>query len=290
MKNFLIPFLLIGFMAFGQKPSLGLQSIEAVNKEKDYVEAEMIFQTLKELFVKSDRFNILDRESLGLVHNEQEIQKQIGSINADVIRQGQIAGAKHIVGGKLMNLEYKEGKPKITLGGLLGDKSSDENKTSYTPVFSFSLNIIDAETSKTIHSKTFKSGSLSLNLFESSKQESFQSALKALEDNITKDFINNFFAESIDIVAIEDEENGEATMLLINVGNKNGAEKNDKLNVYLITTLDLNGEEVTREQEIAEIKIVAVEGDELSTAKVLDGGSELLSNFNTGETLICKSK
>ena len=131
MKNFLIPFLLFGFMAFGQKPSLGLQSIEAVNKEKDYVEAEMIFQTLKELFVKSDRFNILDRESLGLVHNEQEIQKQIGSINADVIRQGQIAGAKHIVGGKLMNLEYKEGKPKITLGGLLGDKSSDENKTSY---------------------------------------------------------------------------------------------------------------------------------------------------------------
>ena len=131
---------------------------------------------------------------------------------------------------------------------------------------------------------------MSLNLFESSKQESFQLALKALEDNITKDFIYKFFAESIDIVAIEDEKNGEATMLLINVGNKNGAEKNDKLNVYLITTLDLNGEELTREQEIAEIKIVAVEGDELSTAKVLDGGSELLSNFNAGETLICKSK
>ena len=162
MKMYLLPIFLISFMAFGQQPSIALQSIEAVNKEKDYVEAEMIFQKVKDLFVNTNRFRILDRESLGVVLDEQEIQKQITSLNADVVRQGQIAGAENIIGGKLISLEYKKvgGVAKKVNKLLFGKDSKQLDENLYRPVFTFSLNVINTETSETMNSHTFRVGTL----------------------------------------------------------------------------------------------------------------------------------
>ncbi|MGA9325912.1 MAG: CsgG/HfaB family protein [Salegentibacter sp.] len=293
MKMYLLPIFLISFMAFGQQPSIALQSIEAVNKEKDYVEAEMIFQKVKDLFVNTNRFRILDRESLGVVLDEQEIQKQITSLNADVVRQGQIAGAENIIGGKLISLEYKKvgGVAKKVNKLLFGKDSKQLDENLYRPVFTFSLNVINTETSETMNSHTFRVGTLDTkSLGGISRQEAFQNALNSLEDEIRRDFIDEFLAEAIAVVNVEEEKNGEATVLLIHTGNASGAEENDKYKVYQISSYNLDGREIKREKEIAQIKILDVEGDELSTAEVLNGGGDVLENFKAGEKLICKSE
>ena len=293
MKMYLLPIFLISFIALGQQPSIALQSIEAVNKEKDYVEAEMIFQKVKDLFVNTNRFRILDRESLGVVLDEQEIQKQITSLNADVVRQGQIAGAENIIGGKLISLEYKKvgGVAKKVNKLLFGKDSKQLDENLYRPVFTFSLNVINTETSETMNSQTFRVGTLDTkSLGGISKQEAFQNALNSLEDEIRRDFIDEFLAEAIAVVNVEEEKNGEATVLLIHTGNASGAEENDKYRVYQISSYNLDGREIKREKEIAQIKILDVEGDELSTAQVLNGGGDVLENFKAGEKLICKSE
>ena len=92
------------------------------------------------------------------------------------------------------------------------------------------------------------------------------------------------------MVNVEEEKNGEATVLLIHTGNASGAEENDKYKVYQISSYNLDGREIKREKEIAQIKILDVEGDELSTAEVLNGGGDVLENFKAGEKLICKSE
>lgn len=293
MKTLLLAMLMVSSMGFAQEPNIGLQSFEAVDKAEDYVEAEMLFQKVKELFVKSNRFRILDRESLGIVLDEQEIQKQITSINAEVVNQGQIAGAENIVGGKLISLDYKEvkGAGKVFTDLVFGKNGNETDEILYRPVLTFSLNIISTESSETIHSETFDVGTFNTkSLGGTTKQEAFKNALNSLEDQITRDFINKFLAEKIAVLGIEEEENGEAKMLLINTGNSSGAEKDDKFKVYHISVLSVNDREIKREKEIGEIQIVDVEGEELSTAKVIKGGPELLSNFHAGETLICKTE
>ena len=293
MKSYLLPIFLFSIMAFGQQPSIGLQSIEAVDKENDYLEAEIIFQKVKDLFVNTNRFRILDRESLGVVLDEQEIQKQISSINADVVRQGQIAGAEHIVGGKLISLDYKEVKgASKKIGELIFGKDSKQiDENLYRPIFTFSLDVISTETSETIGSHTFKVGTLDLKSVGAlSKQEAFQNALNSLEDEIRTNFIYEFLAEAIAVVNIEKEKNGQATLLLINTGDSSGAAENDQYTVYHISSYNVDGRELKREKEIAQIKIIDVEGDELSIAEVLNGGEKILENFKAGEKLICKSK
>lgn len=276
-KNLIVSLLLlfISFSCFAQeKPTIGLQSIRALNPSKDYIEAELVFQKVKEILVNSRSFSVLDRESLGIVLTEQEIQREITSINAKVVDQGRVAGAESVVGGKLINVEYK---------ALL---KSELRRAA----ISFSLDIIDVETSQTLETETFKIGLLNpRNVGGVTNQEAFNTALKLLTKKI-ESFLNKFIAKSIAILSIEEQKNGVAKMILINTGKATGAKKNSRISIYELSTVAVGPLTTQREQWIADIKIDAVEGDELSTAIVTKGGKELLEKFNSQAKLICRSK
>ncbi|GAA3614886.1 CsgG/HfaB family protein [Flavivirga amylovorans] len=294
MKIYFLPFLLFSTLVFSQQTSLGLQSIQASNQD-DYLEAEMLFQKLKEITVGTNRFVVLDRETLGIALSEQEIQKQITSINAQIIAaQGKIEGAGDIMGGKLIKVQYKDGGLLNKVGGLGGKKKNTVNdvasKLYFRAIFSFSLYVISTETSETLHSKTFNVGILDKNPGGASKQEAFQAALKTLESKIKKEFINEYFPEEIAILRVEKEVKGEAETILINTGKSSGTKKNDRFEIFQISVENLGGEELRREKKIAEVKVTAVEGKALSLAKVSSGGGELLKSINDGEKLICKLK
>lgn len=276
IKNiFIILIALIGALAYGQeKPTIGLQSIQALNPSKDYIEAELTFQKIKKLFVDSRSFSVLDRESLGIVLDEQTIQTQITSINAQVVDQGKIIGAQYIVGGKLTRVEYKEflGTGLIRAG------------------IEFSIEILDTETSQTLETETFKVSLLNpKNPGGASNLEGFNSALKLREKNI-RSFLNKFISKSIAILSIEEQKKGAAKRILINTGKATGAKKNAKISIYEVSSFTIGEKTTKREQWIADIKIDTVEGDELSTAIVTKGGKALLEKFNTQAKLICKSK
>ncbi|MDC6366668.1 MULTISPECIES: CsgG/HfaB family protein [Flavobacteriaceae] len=283
MKKYLFVILLASSWIYGQESTIGLQSITSYNPTKDYVEAELIFQKIKEILVNSRNFEVLDRESLGIVLTEQEIQKQITSINAKVVDQGKIAGAQYIIGGKLIGLEYKKAI------NLL-QKSKVAGQTLQRAVFSFSVDILDTESSKTLETKTFKVGTLNTKSIGGlTKIEAFQAALKALTKDLEK-FLNKFIAKSVAIVSIEEEKGGAAKKILLNTGEANGAKKNDKLGIYELSTVTIGNKQTQREKWVADVKIEAIEGEELSTAMVVKGGKELLDKFNSQKTLICKSK
>lgn len=284
MKKCLIPLLFVSLFAFGQKSTIGLQSIKSSNSSKDHFEAEMVFQKIKEVLVNSRSFNVLDRESLGIVLTEQEIQKQITSINAKVVDQGRIAGAQNVIGGKLISIEYK----KVSLKNPFS-KSKASKQTPLRAVFSFSVDILDTETSSTLETKTFKVGTLNTkSLGGLTEQEAFQNALNSLTNDLEK-FLNRFVAKSIAILSIEEEKAGAAKKVLINTGQADGAEKNDKISIYELSTVTIGDRQTQREKWIADIKINAVEGNELSIATVVKGGKELLDKFNAQAKLICKS-
>ncbi|WP_394747145.1 CsgG/HfaB family protein [Spongiimicrobium salis] len=282
MKKCLLPLFFISCFALAQKPTMALQSFEAANRDSHYAEAEILFQKIKQVFVNSKRFSILDRESLGIVLDEQEIQKQITSINAKVVEQGRIAGAEHVIGGKLLSLEYKKVKPKII------GKSKD---LLFRASFVFSIDIISTETSETIQTQTFKKGVLDLKSYGGiTEREAFQNALNSIDKKIKK-YLNEFLPTAINIVTIEEQNDKKgAQTLLINAGTAGGVKKNDKLTVHEITIMNIGGKDTKREKWIADLKIKAVEGEELSIAQVTKGGKELLKKLNDNAVLICKLK
>jgi len=283
MKKRLLFILFVSSLTYGQQETIGLQSIKSLNPETDYVEAEMIFQKVKEVLVNSRNFEVLDRESLGIVLTEQEIQKQITSINARVVDQGKIAGAKNIVGGKLINVTYKKALDLLK-------KSKIEGQALQRAVFSFSIDIIDTETAQTLETKNFKIGVLNpKSLGGLTKQDAFLNALQSLTKDLEK-FLNKFIAKPIAIVSIEEEKGGTAKKILINTGAANGATKNSKISIYELSMVTIGDRQTQREKWVADIKINAIEGDELSTATVIKGGKALLDKFNSQATLICKSK
>ncbi|PCJ91950.1 MAG: hypothetical protein COA50_16000 [Flavobacteriaceae bacterium] len=282
-RTYLIVILFISSLAYGQQESIGLQSITSLNPTVDFIEAEIIFQKVKEILVNSRNYEVLDRESLGIVLTEQEIQKQITSINAKVVKQGRINGAKNVIGGKLISLEYKKALNLLK-------KSKIEGQTLQRAVFTFSIDIIDTETSQTLETKTFKIGTLNTkSLGGLTKQEAFTNAFNTLTKDLKK-FLNKFIAKPIAIISIEEEKGGAAKKVLINTGEANGAKKNDRISIYELSIVTIGNRKTQREKWVADLKINAVEGEELSTAIVVKGGTELLSKYNNQADLICKSK
>ena len=112
MKKYLSILLFASSLVYGQQSTIGLQSTQALSID-EAVEAEQVCQKIKELILSTGTYEVLDREALGYVINEQEVQKQITSINADVVEQGRVKGAEFIIASKLFNVTYKEIKTSI---------------------------------------------------------------------------------------------------------------------------------------------------------------------------------
>lgn len=293
MKKYLSILLFASSLVYGQQSTIGLQPTQALNID-EAVEAGQVCQKIKELILSTGTYEVLDREALGYVIDEQEVQKQITSINADVVDQGRVKGAEFIIASKLFNVSYKEIKTSILknpLGSVLGEKDNNSKNGLQRAIFSFSVDILDTETGATVNSEKFSIGTISDNVGGITEEEAFRAALdsKSLNNKLS-DFLNKSGGGSIKLVSIEEEKGDEASMVLINSGSATNTKKNDKLKVYEISTLNIDGEDVIREKWIADLKVAAVEGEKLSTAKVDKGGKELKDLYESGAKLICKAQ
>jgi len=279
MKRLLL-FALLGAinLSYSQKTTVGLQTFEAVNQEH-WKEAEAITEKVKEVFVKSKRFTVLDRTlyTKTSVFAEKEVQKNIDFINGYVVKQGRSKGAKHIVGGKLISVTYETVKDVLKRCDL-----------------TFNISVSDVETGELLHSEVI---ALNLPLPPIPKpglieDEALINTLITLEKKI-KSFIESyvpFYTEVIQIEQIDVKKGIEvAKTILINAGVDDGMSKNDKFGIYEITYIETSNGKKKREREIAVFKISNVEG-ELSEGKISKGGAELIKKFNDENvTLICKS-
>ena len=277
-KILLITFLCFSTLTFAQKTTVGLQTFKAVNLE-NWSEAEAITEKIKEVFVKSKRFSVLDRTlyTKTNIFAEKEIQKNIDFINGFVVKQGKSKGAKHIVGGKVLTSSYSEGKNGLIKCDL-----------------SFSINVSDVETGELIFSEVISPNRVLTTLSGSSatESESLMNILSAFEKKIN-DFIEEYVSFYTDIVNLEEIESKKGIdivkTILVNAGIDDGMHKNDKFSICEVTFVETSKGRKKREREIAVFKISKVQG-ELSEGKIIKGGQELAQKFNDKETvLVCKS-
>jgi len=120
-------------------------------------------------------------------------------------------------------------------------------------------------------------------------EKAFYNALKGTQKAINK-FVDKHFPVITLIIEISEASSNKAKILLINTGNLNGAKKNQKFQVVELVNMKVGDKEIVRTIEIGEIKITKVEGEEISVAKVIQGGGAIFSKFNSGAKIECHSK
>lgn len=254
-----------------EKIGVGIMSftyVEGAASEKD---VNSIQETVSNAFVKTKRFNIVDRSKMDALKKEKSLQRSEDFIDGKVIAQGVSLGANFLISGHVISAQADQ-------------MTTSEGKATYKAKLSISLKVIDVATGQVVASETIepKSGSSllgAIGIGESSSQSAISKAIKGIESKIDE-FVGTNFPQSFSIAEIQEKDSkGNATKVLIAGGSAFGLKKGDKLKVVELTMIEVNGKKLQRKKEIGELKISKVEDDNFSTCSVSSGGLDINSKF-----------
>lgn len=281
MKKVLILILILWItsVSFAQKKTI----IAILPFKSDYLfnssDQNAIADMVSLVFANSGRFNIFDNDRLRQIIAEKALQNsQIDESNANsFLELGKSLGIEYFIAGNIKNIATK-----TTLDLT--------NSTAYTAQISFSLKIINVSTGEIGKVKDFDSFSSIGGIVSLSYDTEQNAILKTIQ--LMKKSVSNFMEDNFPVtfalMSILSEKNGEAVTVEIMGGKSLGLSKNIKLKVISITQREFNGKLIEKRKEIGTIKITEVQGDEISEAKVVAGGKEILNLFKENpSSIIC---
>jgi TolB-like protein len=278
-----ILFLFIVTVSFSQeKTGVGILPFSYVQGSADFQDVNSIQETVTNSFVKTKRFNIVDRSKMDALRAEKNLQKTEEFIDGKVIQQGVSLGANYLISGHVISAQAER-------------MVSSEGVISYRAQLSISLKIIDVATGQVSHSETIqpKGGSMlggMLGTGPSTPQAAISKAIQGIQDKID-DFVSENFPVNFPIVEIQEKDSkGAATKVMIAGGSSFGLKKGDRLKVVEVLLVDVAGKKLERKKEIGEIKISKVEDENFSICSVGEGGTEINTKFESKAKLIVITK
>lgn len=290
-KNILSTVLLVSihFFSYAQdKTGVGIMPFSYVQGAATYQDVNSIQETVTNAFVKTKRFNIVDRSKMEALKKEKELQKTEDFIDGNVIQQGVSLGANFLVSGHVISAmaERMETSP---------DPKTGKITVSYMAKLSITLKVIDVSTGQVIASETIepKAGSAiggMLGIAPSTPEAAISKAITDIENKID-DFVNNYFPATFPIVEIQEKDSkGNATKIMIAGGTAFNLQKGDRLKVVEVSTIEVNGRKLERKKEIGELKISKVEDENFSICAVTSGGIEINAKFEANAKLLVITK
>ena len=268
----------INFVTSAQeKTSVGILPFTYIEGSATLQDVNSIQETIINAFVKTKRFNIVDRSKMDALKKEKELQKSEDFIDGYVIKQGISLGADYLISGHVIsaNAERMETSPSKRTGNVT---------VTYKAKLSIQLKVIDVATGQVINSESIepKSGSTlggMMGLAPSSPQAAVLKAIKGIEDKVD-DFVYENFPATFPIVEIQEKDSeGYATQILIAGGSAYDLQKGDRLKVVEVSIVEVGEKKLERKKQIGEIIIINVEDENFSTCSVDSGGIEINSKF-----------
>lgn len=278
MRKLALIFTILSQILFAQeKTSIGILPFTYVNGASNQQTVNSIQETVTNGFVKTKRFNIVDRTKMDALRNEKNLQKSEDFIDGSVVQQGVSLGANYLVSGHVVSANAEQMR-------------ADDGTITYKTKLSINLKVIDVATGQVVSSETIepKSGSSllgAIGLGASSPEASIAKAIKGIEEKVD-DFVSRNFPISFFIAEIQEKDSkGGAVKLMIAGGSEFGLSKGDKLKVVEISIMEVGGKKLTRKKEIGELKISKVEDENFSTCSVSSGGIDIAAKFEAKANL-----
>lgn len=233
-----------------------------------------------EIFVNSNRMDIVEREFFNDVEREKWRQSQGDFLDGKTIEKTKANGAEFMLIGKIASCNVE----RIT---------SDKGSVSYHCDLNISVRVVDLETSEVVISDNWKNRGRGLNpitwVTSNSKSEAVQKAARQLEKPI-KAFLNDYVPVEAPIIKITDAKGKTAKEVMIGLGSEDGLEEGDRFLVLEVTVVEAHGQKNRFTEEIGELKVTQIGGQHLATAQIKKGGEEVMTKFNEGANLTIKHK
>ncbi len=293
--TFIIVLLSFSF-SFGQsdKPT-NMAFMGLINESNlDQKKAQHIEDYVFTFFKNQHRINLLDRSVMDKILAEQNIQKQDDFLNEAVVKQGQLVGADYLILGTILSSEQShEYRDVDDLRG--GRKLTYRAET----VIRYNLSLVKVATSTIEFTQIIQRNGVAevekghnLYVERIPGNAPNRAQLKARNQEKIKTLLNDSFkravSRSINVVAghyfkmfpieaqlveIIKEKKDKALQVLV-VGNE-PLKMGQKLQVYAIEKIEVEGEVLTREEHIGSILVFKPSEDGFAEARVNDCETDL---------------
>lgn len=203
-----------------------------------------------EAILTDKRFVLIDRNQLRLVEREQDLQKSEDFIDGYIVEQGKQIGADYILSGNF-NLE----------------------------TFYLDLSLSDVAEKTTVSKKSVP------------MKKSIRWGLKGTKKVVKEAVLSMMYDVAPPSMRIVRETKGSGSKVkevLISGGDKIGLAKGKKLQAFVVVEEEIDGEVLTRFQDVGVLTVVKTEGPNFSNCKVKDGGEEIKSIISSGKKVYCK--
>lgn len=221
------------------------------NNHKEMV--PQVNAAVKEAFSKTYRLTPLDNGEVGNFTLTGEVTQLSTTTNIRVV-------------------EEKDSKGNVT----------KRNVNDYIATANISLSLKDNETGE-VGSNTFTGTSNWLDV-PKSETEALSISINKVRDKVAS-YYNSLFPLSANIIERGTEKKDKAKEVYIDLGENNGIYKGQHFTVYIVGTVA--GRE-TR-SKVGRVKVLSVEGDDISLCKVQSGGKDIKSAFDAGSKLVVVS-
>jgi curli biogenesis system outer membrane secretion channel CsgG len=271
-----------------EKTGVGIMPFTYVQGAADYQDVNSIQETVINAFVKTKRFNIVDRSKMDALKKEKDLQKSEDFSAETMAKQGASMGANFLISGHVISAqaERMETAPSSTTGQIT---------VTYKAKLSIQLKVIDVATGQVITSESIepKGGSTfggMMGMAPSTPEAAISKAIKGIEDKVDE-FVNKNFPATFPIVEIQEKDSkGGATKVMIAGGSAFNLKKGDKLKVVEVSIIEVNGKKLERKKELGELKITKVEDENFSSCSVSSGGVDINSKFEAKAKLLVITK
>jgi hypothetical protein len=266
------------FTGFSQKQTVGILLFNYVESAADYQTVVAIQESVSNGFVKTKRFNIVDRAKMDALKSEKDLQSTEDFMDGSVVAQSKNLGAEFLISGMVTNAKADR----------MTSTSEDGTVTvTYKAKLVIQLKVLDVETGQVVTSETIepKSGSSfggMMGIGASTPEKAISKAMKDIEGDI-----DEFVAKNFPITASIVE--ASAKTIMIAVGSNNGVQKKDTYKVVEISEIEVDGKKMVRKKEIGLIVVSSVEDENFSNCTIKKGGSLIMERKEAGAELKCIS-
>ncbi|MDR2653182.1 MAG: hypothetical protein LBC68_12885 [Prevotellaceae bacterium] len=260
-----------------EKIVVGIPTFTYVEGKADPKDVVAVREEVINAFVKTKRFEIVDRDqiSMDLMNQELEVQKGESFIDGTAIAQVKSLGAQYLIIGSVSTISITEGFAK--------DSQGRQSSTGWTARLLLSLKVLDLETGKILSSETIepKSGGIAfIGAFANpqSRESALNKALQDIEGQVDKFVLKNF-PVTLKIVEFQGKQ------VLISGGSEKGIKKGLKFIVAESVTVEVDGKQMERNKEIGQLEVAKVEDENFSLCKIKSGEKEIRAKFESNPNL-----
>ena len=235
---------------------------------------------IEKSFVKTRRFIVVDRSKMSAWYDEKARQNtsDFDFSDRDLVEQGKNFGADYIVTGSV-NVEARESVGRVGAGAAQQVRNNSSNRAVQ------SVAGVSAGVSRNIETQERIDAIIKIIKVETGEivvSETVKGTRSQLEKRVDE-LIDSSFPFTVPVIEVV---GGNMTLV---PGADTGVKKGDVFTIYRITTVEVQGRNMTRQTEIGSVQVTQLEGD-FCTCKIQKGANEIQQQFSQGIQLTAIKK